>query len=240
MTYLPTKLTKGLEGFLAGISQISDPIHISPQLLIKTDVPRTYSGFRGKIESDQRPVLILQSMPISSLVFFALEVLVYILRKVITSRQPNLKLVDILKEKKPWYKLESLYKIAENQRYMFIESRLIDIAFNATLNLTYFWQTSNFSVSSILSFLVAVLMFLRLVYQYTSLIQKVFLTGDRLLDQLEKEICHDNILDKVATSHPSHSGAINLAMKLNFFSIPILLILMQNSKNGVCVALGLI
>jgi hypothetical protein len=61
MAYLPTKLTKGLQNFLAGVSKISDPIDIPPDLILKRDITHMYNGYRGKIEFDKKPVLILES-----------------------------------------------------------------------------------------------------------------------------------------------------------------------------------
>ena len=162
--YLPTKLTRGLDQFLAGISKIGDPIDISPQLLLKSEVRESYTRYRGKIEADLKPVLILQSQPVSSLFYVALEAAVWLLYFILSKRYPSLKLNQVLKEKKPWYKLESLYSILENQRYMLIESRLVDIAFNATLNMACFYQSPKFTVTALLNLAISTAMFSRLVF----------------------------------------------------------------------------
>ena len=60
------------------------------------------------------------------------------------------------------------------------------------------------------------------------------------LENIQKEICYDNIHQKVSEHHPRRTGIINVLMKLNFFVFPILLVLMQNAKNGICVAVALI
>ena len=164
MAYLPTKLTSGLEYFLAGINNISDPIDISPQLIVKSEVQESYTSYRGKIELDQKPVMILQSQPISSLVFVALEMTALVFRLILNRRYPDQKLKNALEQKRPWYTLESLHRILQNQKYMFIESRLVDIAFNATLNMTCFYQAPKITLTSIFSLAIAVAMFSRLVF----------------------------------------------------------------------------
>jgi hypothetical protein len=147
---------------------------------------------------------------------------------------------NVLKEKRPWYRLESLYTILESQRYMFIESRLVDIAFNCTLNLTCYYIEPEYSFSSLISLAISLAMFSRLIFQYSELLQKVYWSKSAQLEKIEDEICNDNILEKIAETHPSGSRSINLIMKLNFFLIPLLVILLQNCKNGVCVMVALL
>lgn len=79
LIYIPVYFRGQLNDILEGINQLGDPVDIPSNTLMKGSLLESHHSFRGKIYLNEEFGNILQSMPISTIVFLLLETVIFVL-----------------------------------------------------------------------------------------------------------------------------------------------------------------
>lgn len=79
LIYIPVYFRGQLNDILEGINHLGDPIDIPSDIWMKGSLLESHHSFRGKIYKNEEFGNILQAMPISSVAFLLLEIIIFIL-----------------------------------------------------------------------------------------------------------------------------------------------------------------
>lgn len=147
--YLPVVFSGNMDTILSAISELGDPIEISPNILISDKLEDGYMNYKGKIFKFEEFANILQSMPISTSFYMLLELVLLISNSM-----------------KCFNKGKRVYQLVSSIRIFFIEISVIDLWFYAILNITLYPRISNKNLLSTTSFVIALYILFTTIYQY--------------------------------------------------------------------------
>jgi hypothetical protein len=125
LLYMPVKFSGKIEGMLNNIAELSDPIDIPPELIMKGSLEDSHTNYKGKIFKFEEYGNILQSMPISTIFFILLEIL-------------SLSLRCCYKKEPSSTKTKKALNIVTSVQLFFLEAQVIDFWFTCLLNITIY------------------------------------------------------------------------------------------------------
>lgn len=238
LIYIPVYFRGQLNDILEGINQLGDPINVPSDTLMRGDLIESHHSFRGKIYVNEEFGNILQAIPLSTIVFILLEIVIFILsfikRPKEGKKSPRNKVVSFesLKENEPpkvkWYDPIKLLQSFINLRLSFIESAIIDIFFSMTLNISNFSKNSHkFATLTLINFIFSAIMVIRSIHIYTCIYFKVFRLGTLKFTDIEREIVFDGLNENLPKPLLKKHAIVNFLFKVQLIFIPLVLAIGQ-------------
>ena len=163
MIYIPVRFSGLIKEVLEAIVDLSDPIDIPSDLIMDGKLEDSHSSYKGKIFDYGEFGNVLQSMPISSTLFMAIELTLVSISLI------SVNLNDTFKKAK-WNKIGLIFS---NLQLSFIESSIIDLQFYSMLNIIIYPKLTTKNIWNTVSFIIAIYILLSLVYKYVSGFHKV-------------------------------------------------------------------
>lgn len=233
LMYIPVHFSGELNDILEGVNDLADPIEIPPELLMKGSLIKSHTSFRGKILENEEYGYILQSMPVSVLIFILFEIAITILQiqsaKKSNQLQPKVYELETVFEEPPklkWYSREKLLVSLMNSRLSFIESILGDIFFYTSINLSnYSKSTSKLNLINLINFIASSALVLRSMQLYSQVYFKVKSEKFESLSEVEKDLAFDGLDENIYEPALKKQARVNFYFKLQMCFIPIVLVI---------------
>lgn len=162
LIYLPIKFSGKINSILMAISELGDPIEISPQLIMKGSLEDSHTNYKGKIFAGEEYGNVLQSMPISTSFFILTEILMIFLSLI----GPN-------SSQKRKNGCNKAIRFINTVQMFILEANVIEIWFYCLLNLVIFPRLSSKNLWNGISFLLALYILISTIYKFLTIFVEV-------------------------------------------------------------------